>query len=82
MLATTKRAFQLARWIPWVLPIAARRVSSDPARFLDKLHDELPESDRRVLDRSDVARGLKENAAEAFTAERARDGIVMPAVGF
>lgn len=61
MLATTRQAFWLARWAPWLLMLAAGRLKSNGVRFLAKLRHELPDCDRQIVDRADVQAVLAEN---------------------
>lgn len=78
MLATTRRGFILARWAPWLLALAARRAARDPRRFQATLRRQLPECDRRVLERPDVALVAAENATEALPGgEMAREMVLL-----
>lgn len=69
VLPMTKHAFRLARWAPGLLVFLAGRVRSSADRFLAKLRSELPDSDRQILDRPDVARVLAENYAESVVSD-------------
>jgi pimeloyl-ACP methyl ester carboxylesterase len=78
MLATTRRGFQLARWAPGLLTLVARRAISRREQFLGKLRRELPECDRRILARPEVARVLAENYGDALsTDEMAREMVLL-----
>lgn len=78
MLATTRRGFQLARWAPWLLTLMARWAISSREQFLGKLRRELPECDRRIVARPEVARVLTENYAEALlTDEMAHEMVLL-----
>ena len=78
MLATTRRGFQLARWAPWLLTLVTRRARSHREQFLDKLRRELPDCDRRILARPEVARVLAENYGDALsTEEMAREMVLL-----
>lgn len=69
MLPTTRRAFQFARWAPWLLVFEARRLGRHPERFLDQVRGQLPECDRRVVDRPEVAAVMAVDAAEALAGD-------------
>lgn len=78
MLATTWRGFQLAHLAPWLLRLAARRASRDPERFLSRVRSELPDCDRSVLARPEVAAVVAENAAEALASDEfAREMVLL-----
>jgi pimeloyl-ACP methyl ester carboxylesterase len=78
MLATTRRGFQLAYWAPGLLILAARQAARDPERFQARLRRELPECDRRTIERPDVAQVVAENAAEALRSdEMAREMVLL-----
>jgi pimeloyl-ACP methyl ester carboxylesterase len=69
MLPTTRRAFQLARWAQWLLVFEARRLGRHPDRFLHQVRGQLPECDRRVVDRPEVADVMAADAAEALAGD-------------
>jgi pimeloyl-ACP methyl ester carboxylesterase len=78
MLATTRRGFQLARWAPGLLTLVARRAISRREQFLGKLRRELPECDRRILARPEVAQVQAENYGDALsTDEMAREMVLL-----
>jgi fermentation-respiration switch protein FrsA (DUF1100 family) len=77
MLATTRLGFQLAHLAPWLL-LVARRMARDPQLLTARLRRELPDPDRRILARPEVARIVAENAAEALaTDEHAREMVLL-----
>jgi pimeloyl-ACP methyl ester carboxylesterase len=77
MLPTTRQGFWLARWAPWLLMLAVRRMRSSPERFLAQLRRELPDSDRQIIDRPEVAATLSENYAEAVATDEAGREMVL-----
>lgn len=68
MLVTTRQAFWLARWGPWLLVLAAGRLKSNRDHYLVKLRHELPVCDRQIVDRDDVQAVLADNYAESVAA--------------
>jgi pimeloyl-ACP methyl ester carboxylesterase len=77
MLATTRRGFQLAHLAPWLLILAARRMAGNPEGFLSRLSRELPDPDRRILARPDVAAVVAENAGEALVSDEVAHEMVL-----
>ncbi|HET6159303.1 MAG TPA: alpha/beta hydrolase [Dongiaceae bacterium] len=78
MLPTTRLGFRLARWAPWLLTLLARRTASRPDEFLARLREQLPECDRRVLARPEVAEVSAGSAAEALsTDEMGREMVLL-----
>lgn len=77
MLRTTRWGFQLANAAPWLLYLAARRTAHHPDRFLSGLRHELPEPDRRILARPDVATVVADNSAESLAGGEAAREMVM-----
>jgi pimeloyl-ACP methyl ester carboxylesterase len=77
MLATTRRSFQLAGLSPWLLRVLARRTARHPDRFLSELEREVPEVDRRIVTRPDVARLITANAEAALTGDEAACEIIL-----
>jgi pimeloyl-ACP methyl ester carboxylesterase len=53
-------------------------MAHDPEGFLKRLRGELPDCDRQLLARPEVAAVVAENAAEALTAELAREMVLPP----
>ncbi|HZD71684.1 MAG TPA: hypothetical protein VFA45_23070 [Actinomycetes bacterium] len=66
MLATTRRGFQLAHLAPWLLSLASGRMARNPEAVLSRVRRELPDPDRRILARPDVAAVVRKNAAQAL----------------
>lgn len=77
MLATTRRGFQLARLAPWLLILAARRMARNPEGFLSRVRRELPDPDRQILARPDVAAVVAENAREALVSDGVANEMVL-----
>lgn len=77
MLPTTRRGFQFARWAPWLLVFEARRLSRHPDRFLAQVRGQLPDCDRRVVDRPEVAQVMAEDAAEAMAGDEVAREMVL-----
>lgn len=78
MLGTTRRGFQLAHFAPWLLLLAGRWTAQNPKRFIARLRRELPDPDRRILARPDVAGVIANNAAEALAGgEFAREMVLL-----
>jgi pimeloyl-ACP methyl ester carboxylesterase len=67
MMATTRRGYQLARWAPWLLRRMVRRAASNLDQSLKELRRELPECDRQILARPEVAVIMAENYAAGLS---------------
>ncbi|MVU78326.1 alpha/beta fold hydrolase [Nocardia sp. ET3-3] len=78
MLATTRRGFEWAHRSPALLRFGALLAARRPDRFVRGLGSELPDCDRRILARPEIARMAAENARAALTGDAmAREMVLL-----
>jgi pimeloyl-ACP methyl ester carboxylesterase len=75
MMPKTRLGYQLARWAPWFVRRMVRRAASNLEQSLRELRRELPECDRQVLARPEVAGIMAENYAAGLSTNQMADAM-------